>query len=78
MVKDRGIIQVALNHESDTVYMVRFGRAYGCPQCGRSVIYKWLKFEWAVPAEVLKQSKNWYIFLEDHTHYNRGRGFKNF
>ena len=76
MVTKVGVISVALNHETDDVYILSVGSAYKCPGCGFSVIYKWLNLYEEFPADLLKESEYWYMFLEDHTHYNKHHACK--
>jgi len=71
-----GMIIVLLNHESDHRYIERVGHAYKCPQCANIVIYKWTRMNTDVKPKWLENFKYWYIFLEDHKHYNKKRGWK--
>lgn len=67
-----GEIKVMLNHESDLYYLIRTGKAYKCPQCGHIVIYKWdFKPYKIINPDSDRNYNYWYIFLEDHTHYNK-------
>lgn len=76
MVINIGLIQVALNYESDPVYTLRAGKAYKCPQCGHIVIYKWEEGSFKIRKNILERYKHWIIFLESHTHRNKFVGLK--
>ena len=71
-----GLIKVHCNYESDEEYGTREGLAFKCPQCGNIVIYKWTGVDLYNDPEIAKKDPYWYIFLEDHTHYNKRRGDK--
>ena len=71
-----GKVKVYLNHETDPVYIERDGDAFKCPQCGHIVIFKWTNTYTDIEPETTKLYKYWYMFLEDHTHYNKKRGKK--
>ena len=68
MVKEEGLVWVALNHETDKELMVRVGRAYKCPKCSCIVIYKWEDY-FETDKETLMSIGFWTVFLEDHTHH---------
>lgn len=76
MVKNKGLVQVALNHFADESLTVRYGQAFKCPECGRSVISRWVGVAENVSKKDFLEQRKWVVFLEDHKTCNRGRAIK--
>jgi len=72
-----GRIRINMSTEDSDKFVMRCGVAYKCPECGATIIYKWVGKTWEWSREeflnFINNSGKWCICMEHHHHHNKKR-----